>query len=286
MNGDDPNALRAAARASARVETFGQGADHNWRVTEWSRSNGRTRFHATHDGRDLGVFEILVPGLYNIRNALACLAICDFFGVDGDHARRPLARFEGARRRFDRLGEADGVMVVDDYGHHPTEVRVTLDAARQDFPHRRLWCVFQPHQCSRTRILMDDFAHSFRAADRVIVPDIYSVRDSAVDRSSVHARDLVRRLRKNGVDAEYKARFSQVVRRLLLGLRQGDLVMTMGAGPVDHVGRQLLDALRRRESDSATDARPVEKEMPEPVGCAAGGDSEVRQEAHDLVWRS
>ena len=248
MNGDDPDALRAARRASARVETFGQGAECNWRVTDWHRSDGLTRFRTHYNGRDMGEFELLVPGLYNIHNALACVAVCRFFNVDLGSVRDGLAAFSGARRRFDRLGEAAGVMVLDDYGHHPTEVRVTLDAARREFPRRRLWCVFQPHQYSRTRILLDDFARSFRAADRVIVPDIYSVRDTAADRRSVHARDLVQQIRLNGVEAEYRARFPEVVRRLLDVVRGGDLVMTMGAGPVDHVGRLLLEELRKRES--------------------------------------
>jgi len=176
--------------------------------------------------------------------------------VNVNNVRDALAAFAGARRRFDRLGEAAGVMVLDDYGHHPTEVRVTLDAARQEFPQRRLLCVFQPHQCSRTRILMDDFARSFCAADRVIVPDIYSVRDTAADRSSVHARDLVQELRNNGVDAEYGARFPEVVKRLLVAVQDGDLVMTMGAGPVDSVGRRLLSELRKREGVDEVAFRP------------------------------
>jgi UDP-N-acetylmuramate--alanine ligase len=246
VNGDDPNALRAASRSKAPVETFGEGPECAWRVSEWSRADGRTRFRAFHNGRNLGVFELLVPGFYNVRNALACIAICNFFDVNRQDVREALAEFRGARRRFDRLGEAAGVMVLDDYGHHPTEVRVTLDAARQEFPHRRLLCVFQPHQCSRTRMLLDEFARSFDSADCVIVPDIYSVRDSDADRASVHSRDLVRCLRRNGVEAEYGSQFPQTVDRLLGSVRSGDVVMTMGAGPVNHVGKRLLQELRKR----------------------------------------
>jgi len=246
-NGDDPNALAAARRGRARVETFGEGPSCDWRVTQWHRNNGRTVFDVRYNGRAFGRFELLVPGLYNIRNALACLAMCRFFDVPAEDVRAALASFTGARRRFDRLGEADGVLVLDDYGHHPTEVRVTLDAARQEFPRRRLWCVFQPHQHSRTRLLLGEFGRAFRAADRVIVPDIYSVRDTALDRRSVHARDLVREIRGNGVEAEYRSEFPQVVDRLLSSVSSGDLVMTMGAGPVNAVARSLLTALRARE---------------------------------------
>jgi UDP-N-acetylmuramate--alanine ligase len=193
------------------------------------------------------MFELLVPGFYNVRNALACIAISSFFDVNRQDVREALAEFRGARRRFDRLGEAAGVMVFDDYGHHPTEVRVTLDAARQEFPKRRLVCVFQPHQCSRTRLLMNDFAGAFGSADCVIVPDIYSVRDSAEDRASVNSQDLVATLRSHGVQAEYGSQFPETVDRLLHSVRSGDLVMTMGAGPVNDVGIQLLLELKKRE---------------------------------------
>ena len=246
-NGDDPNVLCAAKRSRARVETFGEGKDCDWRVSEWTRADGRTRFRAFHRGKNIGVFELLVPGFYNVRNALACIAISNFFDVNRQDVRESLAEFRGARRRFDRLGEAAGVMVLDDYGHHPTEVRVTLDAARQEFPKRRLLCVFQPHQCSRTRLLMNDFAGAFGSADRVIVPDIYSVRDSEADRASVHSQDLVETLRRNGVQAEYGSRFPETVDRLLRSVRSGDLVMTMGAGPVNDVGIRLLQELKKRE---------------------------------------
>lgn len=248
VNGDDPNACRAASKCAASLETFGQGEDCTWRIGQWRRERGRTRFRVSYEGRDVGELELLVPGLYNIRNAMVCLAVCRFFGVSLETVSRALARFEGVRRRFDHLGDAAGVMVLDDYGHHPTEVRVTLDTARQEFPSRRLWCVFQPHQCSRTRLLLREFAESFQSADRVIVPDIYSVRDSAADRVSVHAKDLVHALRKNGVDAEYRSPLEKIVRRLLADVRSGDLVMTMGAGPVDHVARRLLKELKKREA--------------------------------------
>jgi len=252
VNGDDPQAVQAASSARARVETFGEGRGCAWRIGEWERHDGRTRFQLYRRGRVAGGYELLVPGLYNIRNAAACVAVCSFFGLDRGDVREALASFRGVRRRFDRLGEASGIMVMDDYGHHPTEIRVTLDAVREEFPSRRVWCVFQPHQCSRTRILLEDFAVSLCGADRVIVPDIYSVRDTPADRRSVHARDLVAQLVERGVAAEYMAPFGRVVDRLLIGVESGDLVMTMGAGPVDDVGRKFLEELRKREGREET----------------------------------
>jgi UDP-N-acetylmuramate--alanine ligase len=250
VNGDDPNAMRAATYTPARVETFGATRGCTWRVGEWSRENGMTRFHVYRNNRTWGRFELIVPGLYNVLNATACLAVCTYFGIRKPDLRKALAAFSGVRRRFDRIGEVAGVMVLDDYGHHPTEVRVTLKAVRKDFPSRRLVCVFQPHQCSRTRIFLKEFAKSLTTADCVIVPDIYSVRDTAADQRSVHARDLVAQLRENGVQAEYQAELENVLDQLLADVRQGDLVMTMGAGPVDGVGRRLLAELRKRETSN------------------------------------
>jgi UDP-N-acetylmuramate--alanine ligase len=247
VNGDDPNALRAAERAAGTVETFGLGESCTWRIGEWQRAHGLTEMRIYYKNRGRGTYRLRVPALYNIRNAVACIAVCSFFGVSREDLREALAGFSGVRRRFDRLGEAEGVMVLDDYGHHPTEVQVTLDAVRKEFPRRRVVCVFQPHQCSRTRLFLNEFAQSLTSADAVIVPDIHSVRDSAADRGSVHARDLVDRLRARGVSARYTPAFGAVVDHLLTDVRDGDLVMTMGAGPVDDVGRQLLAALQRRE---------------------------------------
>lgn len=247
VNGDDPNALQAASRARTQVVTFGESRGCTWRIGEWERNNGRTRFQLYCRGRVAGSYELLVPGLYNIRNAVACLAACDFFGLDRSDARQALAAFRGVRRRFDQVGEVGGVMVFDDYGHHPTEVKVTLDAVRKEFPKRTLWCVFQPHQCSRTRIFLEDFAKSLSSADKVIIPDIYSVRDTPADRRSIHARDLVAQLKQHGVEATYKASFDNVITHLRQEVSDGDVVITMGAGPVDHVGRRLLDELRQRE---------------------------------------
>jgi UDP-N-acetylmuramate--alanine ligase len=255
VNGDDPSAMRATERIGATRETFGEGRECLWRVDRWTRREGRTEFRVLHRGRDFGSYDLLVPGLYNVRNALACIAVCAFFEANRQAVREALGSFRGAKRRFDRIGEAAGVTVMDDYGHHPTEVQVTLAAAREEYPQRRLWCVFQPHQYSRTRMLLPEFAQSFNKADRVIVPDIYAARDSEADRASVHARDLVQELRKNGVEAEYGSELRETLDRLLEVVESGDVVMTMGAGPVDDVAHDLLRELRKRETQHVVVSR-------------------------------
>jgi UDP-N-acetylmuramate--alanine ligase len=136
-----------------------------------------------------------------------------------------------------------GVQVVDDYAHHPTEIRVTLDAARERFQPRRLWCIFQPHQHSRTRFLLEDFARSFAAADFVVVPDIYFVRDTQRDREAVSAADLVERIRQRGATALYIPDFLGILDHLEREVRPGDLVMTMGAGNIGKVAHDYLARL-------------------------------------------
>jgi UDP-N-acetylmuramate--alanine ligase len=137
------------------------------------------------------------------------------------------------------MGRYHGATVVDDYGHHPTEIRTTLKALRQRFDPRRLICVFQPHQHSRTRSLMEDFAASFVLADETIVPDIYFVRDSESERQRVTAADLVERIRANGQRAVHLPSFGQIVQYLKENARQDDLIVTMGAGNIWEIGRDL-----------------------------------------------
>src|SRR5262249_13677 len=127
-------------------------------------------------------------------------------------------------------GEGGGVTVIDDYGHHPTEVQVTLRAIRERYPGRRTWLVFQPHQHSRTRFLLSDFARCFGQADHVIVPDIYFVRDSQAERDAICSRDLVERIRANGGDALYLPSLDAIVGDILMEMRPGDRVVTLGGG--------------------------------------------------------
>jgi len=138
------------------------------------------------------------------------------------------------------VGQYRGATVIDDYGHHPTEIRATLAALRERYQPKRVICVFQPHQHSRTRFLLEDFADSFAAADETIVPDIYFVRDSESERHKVSSDDLVQRIIKNGHRAMHLTEFETIVEHLKSNVRDGDLVVTMGAGNVWEIGRDLV----------------------------------------------
>ena len=190
-------------------------------------------------GRTLGLARNRLPGEHNVLNSLAALAVADHLGVAFNEARNGLAEYRGAGRRFEVMGEAGGVTWVDDYAHHPTEIRATLAAARRRFAAHPLWVMFQPHTFSRTRTLLADFAEAFADADHVVLVDIYRSRE-ALD-PSISAADIVRRM--NHPDAHYVPGLDDAAVYLAERLRSGDMLLTLGAGDGNQVGRRVLEIL-------------------------------------------
>ncbi len=245
VDGEDACAVAAAERASAPVETFAVRSAADWEATNLAEQRGCFGFTLHHGGQGLGRFRLAMPGVHYVADVLAALALATAAGADVEACRRGLAEFRGVRRRFERVGEVAGVQVVDDYAHHPTEIRVTLRAARQCFPQARIWCVFQPHQHSRTRFLLTEFARSFDDAHRVLLPDIYFVRDSEQERRAISSADLVAAIRAQGRPAEevrYLPSFAEIEEVLRRELVPGDVLITMGAGDVWKLGRRLLQS--------------------------------------------
>jgi UDP-N-acetylmuramate--alanine ligase len=189
-----------------------------------------------------GSQELLLPGAHNVRNALAALAVCEALGADVRLASAALAGFRGTARRFELKGEAGGVTMIDDYGHHPTEVRVNLAAARERFPGRRIVAYVQPHTFSRTAALMDDWATACGDADLLLVGDVYAAREQG-DAPGL-AVALAGRIAAAGVDARYAGAIGAAAERLIELVRPGDVVLTFGAGDGDKVGVRLLEHLR------------------------------------------
>ncbi len=249
LNVDDPQCRAIADRTSAKTQTFASAADATWRATALELDRGHYAFDARHGQDSLGRVRLGLPGRHNVTNALAVIAIASDCDVSWDQISAGLAEFRGARRRLELRAEVGDIRIVDDYAHHPTEIRATLEAARERFEPRRLWCVFQPHQHSRTRFLLKDFARSFARADHVVVPDIYFVRDSERDRAAVSAEDLVTEMRARGGDAEYVPGFDAIVTRLEQELAPGDVVLTMGAGDIWKVADELAERLGGHLSD-------------------------------------
>jgi len=222
------------------LQTYGLNTGNDWRAVEL-RLNGRGGYDFTveREGERWGAVSLSVPGVHNVKNALAALVVAERLGVSFDRARTTLARFTGVARRFEVKGEAGGVLVVDDYAHHPTEIRATLAAARRRYPDRRIWAVFQPHTFSRTRALLEDFAAAFTDAEHAVVIDIFPARE--VDDGSVSSRDLVARM--SHPDAHYVGGIEEAVGFLMERLRPGDVLITLGAGDGYRVGEEVMERL-------------------------------------------
>jgi len=243
VNGADLGAREVASAARARVVTFGIGGQWDWRAEHLEADHGRFTFEVYRFGEPYAEVRLRLAGRHHVLNALATLALCDWAGAPAAAAAEAIGLFEGVDRRMQVMGEAGGVTVVDDYAHHPTEIQATLKAARERFSPKRLWVVFQPHQHSRTRFLLKDFARALTVADKIIVPDIYFVRDSENERQAVSSGDLVGEVQALGADALYVKDFESIRRYLLESLGPGDVLMTMGAGDVYHLAGPVLEGL-------------------------------------------
>ncbi len=237
--GADRNVLRALAGFSTQVELCALQDGFSWSTVPNGMQNGCYGGNVKYRGQVVAKLQMSIPGEHNLLNATMAVAACAAYGVSPADAANAINSFAGVDRRMTPTGTCNGATVVDDYGHHPTEVRATLKALRERFSPKRLFCVFQPHQHSRTRFFMDDFAASFALADETIVPDIYFVRDSESERQAVNATDLVARILNKGHVARYVPEFSDIVKFLRRELRPGDLVVTMGAGNVWEIGDEL-----------------------------------------------
>jgi len=226
------------------VETIGYNPAADWMI-QTSRPLPHGQEVTLFDRWDpVCQFVCALPGEHMAYNAAVAAVTAHRLGVSWEVVAATVARFEGLDRRMQPVGEVEGVTVIDDYGHHPTEVDTTLRALRRHYrPEQqggRLICVFQPHQHSRTRFLLEQFAASFSQADLVILPPIYFVRDSEADREAVQSPKLVTKLRQRGIDASYVESFAEIVAQLRHTWRPGDLVVVMGAGPVWQVAYELV----------------------------------------------
>jgi UDP-N-acetylmuramate--alanine ligase len=236
--GDDAGAIATVALASptARVLKYGREDENDWRAVD-VRTNemGGSDFTILKMGHVVGRVQTRIPGAHNVLNTLAAVGVADHAGVSVDDARMTLAKFRGVGRRFELCGEFGGVTIVDDYAHHPTEIRATLAAARASYPHHELWAVFQPHTFTRTRALLDDFANAFDSADHVIVTEVYAAREH--DSLGVSGHDIVKRMKHR--DAHFIPTLDETVDYLLNELKPSAVLVTLGAGNVNEVGQRI-----------------------------------------------
>ncbi|HUR92988.1 MAG TPA: UDP-N-acetylmuramate--L-alanine ligase [Gemmatimonadales bacterium] len=238
VSADDPGARLIATRLPRAPRLFGFADDADVRITEVVQRADRTEATIVwRGGRALPV-RLRVPGVHNLRNAVAALAATDAIGGDVTRAAAALAEFGGVGRRFERLGEHGGIAVVDDYAHHPSELVATLAAARQAYPGRRLVAVFQPHLYSRTAAHGQAMGEALAAADLVVVTEVYAAREQPLE--GVSGRQVVDAARRAGADARFEPSRADVGRRVYEVLAPGDVVLTLGAGDITRVGPELV----------------------------------------------
>jgi UDP-N-acetylmuramate--alanine ligase len=236
---DNPLLAAILPRVRRRVFTYGVSPGANYRLEFLEAAQGTfSRFLVTTAAGPLGPFELHVPGRHNVLNATAAVAIAHQLEVAPEKIASGLNNFRGVDRRFQQRGQVRGVTVVDDYGHHPTEIRATLAAARE-CGHKRIFVVFQPHRYTRTLDLLDEFSGAFTDADTVIVLPIYAASEEPIP--GVTAEHLASRIQ--GPTVHYAPEFADAVQLVAAEVREGDLILTLGAGNVSHLAPQILAAL-------------------------------------------
>jgi UDP-N-acetylmuramate--alanine ligase len=241
---DDVNVQSILPLVTRRTIKYGMNAQADIQVRETYCDHLASEFRLQSRRADLGCFRLAVPGEHNILNATAAVAVALELEVKPETIREGLATFTGVDRRFQIRGEERGVTVIDDYGHHPTEIRATLQAARQCH-YRRIHVLFQPHRYTRTFHLMDEFARSFHQADRLFLLDIYAASEKPIE--GVTSTALADRLRAFGHrSVEYVESMEKGISEILSGLQEGDVIITLGAGSVSQAGDKILAGLREK----------------------------------------
>ena len=247
---DDPNVQAIVGDVERRIITYGTTRQAEVRAENVRREGLQTRFDVMKRDERLGEVELQVPGMHNLRNALAAVAVGLELEIAFDQIREGLKSFTGVRRRFEKIGEANDVIVLDDYAHHPTEIRATLDAASQGYPDRRIVAVFQPHLYSRTRDFLDDFARSFFETDLLVLTDVYGAREEPIE--GIDGRRLAERAEQFGHRAvRYVPDKTDLPGELLDVARPGDVVLMLGAGDVWRYSRTFVDLLNENEEDTS-----------------------------------
>ena len=238
INADTPEYQSITEGLSCQVITYGLENNADYTASDITYDEfGHASFHVKYKGSDLGRCSLKVPGSHNVSNALSAVAAGRLLNLPWEVIAEGLLSFTGTDRRFQYKGTVGGVTIIDDYAHHPTEIEATLKAAA-NYPHRKVWCVFQPHTYTRTKALLPEFAQALTLADHVVLADIYAARET--DTLGISSEDLADRIRELGTPCEYFPTFDEIENFLLENCTQGDLLITMGAGDVVNIGEQLL----------------------------------------------
>ena len=238
INGDIDKIEEITSDLSCRVITFGKEASLDYSAANITyNEQGNASFDVVKNGQNVAHLALAVGGEHNVYNALAAIAVADILGVPAETIQTGLASFHGTDRRFEYKGEVGGVTIIDDYAHHPTEIAATLKSAAH-YPHKKLWCIFQPHTYTRTKALFDEFVDALSTTDHVILADIYAARET--DTRGVSSEQFAEALKKKDCDAYYLPSFEEIEEFVLERCQKGDVLITMGAGDVVNIGEKLL----------------------------------------------
>jgi len=238
---DDPLVAKLLSQLQCNTVSYGINGPSDWKACDIHYSTqGTACFKAYYRGEYVGDVALSVPGKHNVYNALAATAAAHALGIPFEVIKEALADYRGTHRRLEFKGKRGDVTIIDDYAHHPTEIKATLETV-QYYPHNRIWCVFQPHTYTRTKKLFNLFVHAFKQADRLIITDIYAAREK--DTGEIHSRDLVKAIQQTGQPCMYLQTFEEIVDYLKDNISPGDIVITVGAGDVYRVGDMLLNSV-------------------------------------------
>ena len=236
--GEDENIKLALKDSDLDIITYGRSDSDDYYAKNVVYHAGYPSFDVYKKGEKLCSVSLNVPGDHNILNALAAIAVCELCGVDAAAAAKGLETFKGTHRRFEKKGFVNGAVVIDDYAHHPTEIRATLKAAKA-FPHKRIICVFQPHTYSRTRTLWDEFLTAFDDTDELIITHIYAAREKPDGVTT--AEGLAKAIAERGINVKYMDDFGEIEEYIKKDAQDGDIVFTMGAGDVTNIGSAVTE---------------------------------------------
>ncbi|MGN0402984.1 MAG: UDP-N-acetylmuramate--L-alanine ligase [Acetatifactor sp.] len=239
INADIPNYTEITEGLSCRIVTYSsETGNADYYPEQITYDNfGHPSYVLSGKAGNSELVSLAVPGIHNVSNSLAAIALADILDIARSTTLTALAAFSGTDRRFEYKGTVGGVTIVDDYAHHPTEITATLSAAKK-YPHSTLWCVFQPHTYSRTKALMKDFAKALSLADKIVLADIYPARET--DNLGISSETLCEEIRNLGHECFYFPTFDEIENFLLKNCINGDLLITMGAGDVLKIGENLL----------------------------------------------
>lgn len=239
INGDIENYEEITWGLSCKVVTYGASAACDYSCSQIRYDElARPVFLLNRKGGISEHFSLMVPGEHNVYNAMAAIALADLLGIGSDTIQKAFSKFSGTDRRYEYKGEINGITIIDDYAHHPTEITATLKAAA-NYPHKSLWCVFQPHTYTRTKAFLPEFAKALSLADHVVLADIYPARET--DTLGISSKDLQEEILRLGGKSTYLPSFEEIEKFLLKNCINGDLLITMGAGDVVKIGESLLE---------------------------------------------